>query len=89
MPRTPRISISLAWISTWSKALASSIRETVKILWVCNTGNMSAPDAYFTLQHDGPDFAVAEAGGHESCGMSQHGRLPKAYFAKKTPYWRR
>ena len=64
------------------KALASSIRQTVKFLG--KQYGMSAPDAY-SLCSTIIDFSVAEA---VDTNLVMYSTVPKAYFAKKTPYWR-
>ena len=64
------------------KALASSIKETVKFLGT--QYGMSAPDAY-SLCSTILDFSVAEA---VDTNLVMCGTVPKAYFKKKFPYWK-
>jgi acetamidase/formamidase len=64
------------------KALANSIKETVKFLGTHY--GMSPPDAY-SLCSTIIDFGVAEA---VDVTLTMYGTIPKAYFAKKYPYWK-
>ena len=64
------------------KALASSIKETVKFLG--KQYGMSPRDAY-SLCSTIIDFGVAEAVDEN---LTMYGTVPKAYFTKKFPYWK-
>ena len=65
-----------------AKALANSIKETVKFLG--KQYGMSPRDAY-SLCSTIIDFGVAEA---VDVNLAMYGTVPKAYFTKKSPYWR-
>jgi acetamidase/formamidase len=64
------------------KALTNSIRNTVQFLGV--KYGLSPQDAY-ALCSTGIDFAVAEA---VDQNLVMYGKVPKAWFGKKTPYWK-
>jgi len=64
------------------KALANSIKETVKFLG--KQYGMSQADAY-SLCSTIIDFSVAEA---VDVNLAMYGTVPKAYFTKKFPYWK-
>lgn len=65
-----------------NNALNFSIRETVSFL-VRNYG-LSRPDAY-SLCSTAIDFGIAEA---VDQNLVVYGKIPKAWFAKKFPYWK-
>jgi acetamidase/formamidase len=64
------------------KALANAVKETVKFLG--KQYGMSPSDAY-SLCSTIIDFGVAEAVDEN---LTMYGTVPKAYFAKKYPYWK-
>jgi acetamidase/formamidase len=63
-------------------ALSNAIKETVKFLGV--KYGLSPTDAY-SLCSTGIDFGLAEA---VDGNLVMYGKVPKAYFDRKTPYWR-
>jgi acetamidase/formamidase len=64
------------------KALASSIKETVKFLG--ERYGLSPQDAY-SLCSTGIDFGIAQA---VDLNLTVYAKVPKSYFSKKTPYWK-
>jgi len=63
------------------KALTNSIKETVKFLGT--KYGLSPQDAY-SLCSTGIDFGLAQA---VDLNLTMYGKVPKAWFAKKTVYW--
>ena len=64
------------------KALSNSIKETVKFLGA--KYGLTPQDAY-SLCSTAIDFGLAEA---VDGNLVMYGKVPKAYFDKKTPYWK-
>lgn len=65
------------------KALSNTIKETVKFLGA--RYGLTPADAY-SLCSTGIDFGLAEA---VDQNLVMYGKLPKAYFSKKFPYWKK
>jgi acetamidase/formamidase len=65
------------------KALTHTIKETVKFLGT--RFGLSPADAY-SLCSTGIDFGLAEA---VDQNLVMYGKVPKSYFSKKFPYWKR
>lgn len=65
------------------KALASTIKETVKFLG--KKYGLSPRDAY-SLCSTAIDFGLAQA---VDQNLTMYGKVPKSFFAKKEPYWRK
>jgi acetamidase/formamidase len=65
------------------KSLTNTIKETVKFLGV--RFGLSPADAY-SLCSTGIDFGVAEA---VDQNLVMYGKIPKSYFSKKFPYWKK
>ena len=65
------------------KALASAIKETVKFLG--DRYGLSPADAY-SLCSTGIDFGLAQA---VDLNLVMYGKVPKSYFSKKYPYWKK
>jgi acetamidase/formamidase len=64
------------------KSLANTIKETVKFLG--KKYGLTPTDAY-SLCSTGIDFGIAQA---VDLNLTTYGKIPKAYFAKKFPYWK-
>jgi acetamidase/formamidase len=65
-----------------SKSLASSIKETVKFLG--KKYGLSPVDAY-SMCSAIIDFGIAQV---VDLNLTTYGKIPKAYFTKKYPYWK-
>jgi acetamidase/formamidase len=65
------------------KALTNAIKETVKFLGV--RYGLSPADA-FSLCSTGIDFGLAQA---VDQNLVMYGKVPKSYFSKKFPYWKK
>jgi len=65
------------------KALSNTIKETVKFLG--KKYGLSPADAY-SLCSTAIDFGLAEA---VDQNLTMYGKVPKSYFAQKTPYWKK
>jgi acetamidase/formamidase len=65
-----------------SKSLANSIKETVKFMG--KKYGLSPTDAY-SMCSAIIDFGIAQV---VDLNLTTYGKIPKAYFAKKFPYWK-